>query len=305
MKLEMQEEKKGIIFAVMTYMLWGILPIYWKTLGHVGSGEVLTGRVFWSFWFTLLLVFLFGMGKKLIIDIRNLWHSKKDFFSLMAAAYLITLNWFLFIWAVTNDHLVETSLGYYINPLISVLLGIFFLKERLTPAQKVAFALAASGVAILTASYGRFPWLAFLLALSFGFYGLIKKTIKLQALRGLALETLFVMPAAIAYYVYLFVTDQAAFLHMGTKTDILIILSGVATALPLVLFAMGAQRIPLYLIGFLQYIAPTSMLILGVFVYGEAFDMVSLLSFSLIWAALLLFTVSKVMDLQTMKKQRA
>lgn len=301
----MTEERKGIVFATLTYMMWGILPIYWKMLDHVGSGEILTGRVFWSFWFTLLLVMLLGMGKKFAADLKGLLKSKKEFFSLLAASYLISLNWFLFIWAVTNDHLVETSLGYYINPLVSVLLGVFFLKERLMPAQKVAFVLAAIGVTILTVSYGQFPWLAFLLALSFGFYGLLKKTIRLNALRGLAIETLFLLPVAIAYYVYLFATNQAEFLTVSLNTDILIILSGAATALPLLFFAMGAQRIPLYLIGFLQYIAPTSMLILGVFVYGESFGSIDLLSFTLIWTALVLFTLSKVMNMRVVKKEQA
>ncbi|AQQ52799.1 EamA family transporter RarD [Planococcus lenghuensis] len=301
----MTEEKKGVIYATLTYMMWGILPIYWKLLDHVGSGEILTGRVFWSFWFTLLLVLLLGMGKKFASDLKGLLKSKKDFFSLLAASYLISLNWFLFIWAVTNDHLVETSLGYYINPLVSVLLGVFFLKERLMPAQRVAFVLAAIGVTILTVSYGQFPWLAFLLAFSFGFYGLIKKTIRLNALRGLALETMFVLPVAIGYYVFLFATGRAEFLNVGLETDVLIMLSGAATALPLVLFAMGAQRIPLYLIGFLQYIAPTSMLILGVFVYGESFGSTDLLSFTLIWTALVLFTLSKVMNMKVVKKEQA
>ncbi|WP_088006646.1 EamA family transporter RarD [Indiicoccus explosivorum] len=301
----MTEEKKGVVYATLTYMLWGILPIYWKMLDHVGSGEILTGRIFWSFWFTLLLVMLLGMGKKFITDLKTLVKSKKEFLSLLAASYLISLNWFLFIWAVTNDRMVETSLGYYINPLVSVLLGIFFLKERLMPAQKVAFVLAAVGVTILTVSYGQFPWLAFLLAFSFGFYGLLKKTIRLNALRGLAMETMFVLPVATGYYVYLFATERAEFLTTDLRTDILIMLSGAATALPLVLFAMGAQRIPLYLIGFLQYIAPTSMLILGVFVYGESFGSVDLLSFSLIWAALALFTLSKVLNMKVVKKEQA
>lgn len=240
----------------------------------------------------------------LLSDLKDLWKSKKTFFTLMIASYLITLNWFLYIFAVTNDRIVETSLGYYINPLVSMLLGVIFLKEKLSPAIKFAFILAATGVTILAVSYGTLPWLAFGMAFSFAFYGLIKKTIKLNALRGLALETLFVMPVAVAYYIYLFANGDAHFLHTGVSTDILLIISGAATALPLFLFATGAPLIPLYMVGFLQYIAPTLMLILGVLVYGEEFNRINLISFSFVWVALAIFTTSKVMEARTVRRSR-
>ncbi|WP_186763780.1 EamA family transporter RarD [Planomicrobium sp. CPCC 101079] len=293
-----------MIYTILTYMIWGFLPIYWKQVGNVGSDEILTARIFWAFWLTLAFIFLVKGGKPLLADIKTLWQSKKMFFSLMAASYLITINWFLYIFAVTNDRIVETSLGYYVNPLVSVLLGVFFLKEKLTPATKAAFVLAAVGVVIMTVSYGTFPWLAFGMAFSFAFYGLLKKTIKLNALRGLALETLFVLPVAIGYYVYLFYTNQAAFLHGSGSTDLLLILSGAATALPLVLFATGAQLIPLYMIGFLQYIAPSLMLLIGVLIYGESFGLIELISFSLIWCALVLFTASKIIQVRGSKKNK-
>ncbi|MGI2326337.1 EamA family transporter RarD [Planococcus sp. YIM B11945] len=300
----MAEEKKGMLYTILTYTIWGFLPIYWKQVGDVASDEILTARIFWAFWLTLAFIFLIRGGKFLFADLKALWKSKKTFFTLMAASYLITANWFLYIFAVTNDRIVETSLGYYVNPLVSVLLGVFFLKEKLTPAIKVAFGLAAAGVIILTVSYGTFPWLAFGMAFTFAFYGLIKKTIKLNALRGLALETLFVLPVATLYYIYLFYTGEAAFLHGSGSTDILLILSGAATALPLVLFATGAPLIPMYMIGFLQYIAPTFMLIIGVLMYGESFGLIELVSFSLIWLALILFTVSKVMEVRSTRKEK-
>ncbi|MDN7240228.1 EamA family transporter RarD [Planococcus sp. N028] len=300
----MADERKGMIYTIFTYAIWGILPIYWKQVGHVASDEILTSRIFWAFWLTLAFIFLIKGGKLLLADIKTLWKSKKSFFTLMLASYLITANWFLYIFAVTNDRIVETSLGYYVNPLVSVLLGVFFLKEKLTPAIKVAFGLAAVGVIIMTASYGTFPWLAFGMAFSFAFYGLIKKTIKLNALRGLALETLFVLPLAIIYYVYLFYTGQAAFLHGSGTTDLLLILSGAATALPLVLFATGAPLIPMYMIGFLQYIAPSLMLIIGVLIYGESFGLIEIISFSLIWCALILFTASKIIQVRATKKDK-
>lgn len=301
----LEKERQGVIWAVGAYLAWGILPIYWKSIGHVQSDEILTSRVLWAFIFTLLIVVLMKKTKLLVVDIQTLWQNKKSFWSMFLASTLISVNWFLFIWAVNNNHMVSTSLGYYINPLISVLLGIIFLKERLTTAQKVAFVLATIGVIILTISYGSFPWLSFALAISFALYGLMKKIIPLDALRGLTIETLFIVPFALIYYMYLFISDRAIFFHDTIQTDLLLVLTGVATAVPLVLFAKGAQRIPLYMIGFLQYIAPTSMLFLGVVIYGETFTMIDLLSFSLIWLALILFTVSKVMEARLRKLELA
>jgi chloramphenicol-sensitive protein RarD len=301
----LENERQGVIWALGAYIVWGVLPIYWKWLGHVPSSEILTSRVIWAFVFTMLFVVIMRNSKLLLVDIRTLWQNQKAFWSLFFASALISGNWFLYIWAVNNNHLVETSLGYYINPLISVMLGIFFLKERLTSAQKLAVVIALIGVIILTISYGRFPWLAMALAISFAIYGLMKKTIPLDAVRGLAIETLFILPFALIYYIYLFVSDQAIMFHNNLQTDILLVFTGAATAIPLVLFAKGAQRMPLYMVGFLQYIAPTCMLFLGVMIYDETFNAIDLLSFSLIWLALILFTVSKVMEARTRKLKLA
>ena len=299
----MSDSQKGIIWATGAYVVWGVLPIYWKTLQHVPSAEILTSRVLWACLFTLIIVILMGNLSTLRNDLIALWRNKKAFWSLFSASFLITANWFLYIWAVNSSHMVETSLGYYINPLVSVLLGIFFLKERLTKAQLAAFFIAAIGVLILTVSYGRFPWLAFALALSFGLYGLMKKTIKLDALRGLTIETMFVLPFAIIFYVYLFINGKAVLFHDTIQTDFLLLLTGAATAIPLLLFTKGAQNIPLYMIGFLQYIAPTCMLILGVIIYGESFALIDMISFSFIWFALILFTVSKVLEARTRRQK--
>ena len=301
----LENERQGVIWALGAYIVWGVLPIYWKWLGHVPSSEIITSRVIWAFVFTMLFVVIMRNSKLLLVDIRTLWQNQKAFWSLFFASALISGNWFLYIWAVNNNHLVETSLGYYINPLISVMLGIFFLKERLTSAQKLAVVIALIGVIILTISYGRFPWLAMALAISFAIYGLMKKTIPLDAVRGLAIETLFILPFALIYYIYLFVSHQAIMFHNNLQTDILLVFTGAATAIPLVLFAEGAQRMPLYMMGFLQYIAPTCMLFLGVIIYDETFNAIDLLSFSLIWLALILFTVSKVMEARTRKLKLA
>lgn len=299
----LSEERKGMVWAIGAYLVWGVLPIYWKWLNHVPSSEILTSRVAWAFIFTLLMVVLMRKVQVLKSDFIALWKNPKAFWSLFFASALITGNWFLYIWAVNTNHLVETSLGYYINPLISVLLGIIFLKESLSKAQQLAFVIAAIGVAILTISYGRFPWLAFSLAISFAVYGLMKKTIKLDALRGLTIETMFIVPFALMYYFYLFISNKAVLFHDSLQTDILLVFTGVATAIPLLLFTKGAQKIPLYMIGFLQYIAPTCMLFLGVIIYGETFKTIDLISFSLIWVALILFTFSKVMEARTKRRK--
>lgn len=298
----MTDEKRGILYTILTYTIWGFLPIYWKQVGNVPSDEILTARIVWAFVLTAVFILLLNGGKMLISDLKALWKTKRTFFLLMLASYLVTTNWFLYIFAVTNDRIVETSLGYYINPLVSMLLGVFFLKEKLAPAVKVAFVFAATGVIILTLSYGALPWLAFGMAFSFAFYGLIKKTIKLDALRGLAIETFFVLPVAIAYYIYLFSIDRAVFLNGDSSTDILLIISGAATALPLFLFATGAPLIPMYMIGFLQYIAPSLMLIIGVVMYNETFGRIEIISFSFIWLALVLFTASKISEARGIRK---
>lgn len=290
----MQSEKRGSLWVVGAFLFWGIMPIYWKHIEHVQSDEILTGRIVWAFVSTVIAVLIMKNGRLLIADIRELWKSQSQFWSLFIATVLITANWFTYIWAVNHDYIVQTSLGYYFNPLVSVLLGIIFLKEKLSSSQKVAFLLAFTGVIILTVSYGRIPWIALCLAITFAIYGFIKKNIKLDALRGLAIETLFITPFAIGYYIFLFMKGQAVFLHGDSKTDILLILTGIATALPLVMYAKGVQMIPLYVAGFIQYIAPTLMLFIGVVVYKESFGGIEMLSFSFIWAALILFTVSKV-----------
>ncbi|KOO52465.1 EamA family transporter RarD [Viridibacillus arvi] len=297
----MQEEKKGILSALGAYIIWGIFPLYWKGLQHVASEEVLAGRVIWSFILTLIFVVILKQGKMLLVDFKQLWQHPKSFWLLVTAAYLISLNWFLYIWAVNNNHIVESSLGYYMNPLVSVLLGIFFLKEKLSKAQVMSFVIAAIGVLILVISYGQIPWLSFGLALTFGVYGLLKKKVLVDATRGLVLETFFILPVAVAYYVYVYLHGNISFLHTDMKTDVLIIGTGIVTAVPLILFATGAQKIPLYLVGFIQYVSPTIMLFLGVIVYGESFSGIDLLSFSFIWVALILFSITKIIEVRKSK----
>lgn len=291
----MQTQQQGALWVFAAYVMWGFMPIYWKTLHHVSSEEILVNRIIWAFLLTVLALLVAGQGKKLVTDLKELWVTQKQFWSLCAASLLVTINWFTYIWSVNHDFIVQASLGYYINPLVSVLLGILFLKESLSRNQKVAFVLAAVGVTILTFHYGVFPWISFVLAITFALYGLIKKQIKLDATRGLAIETAFTVPIALIAYGWIFSTGDAVILDTDPLTVVLLILTGIATALPLVFFAKGVPSIPLYVTGFLQYIAPTMMLIIGVAIYGETFGKFEWLSFAFIWIALLVFTVPEVL----------
>lgn len=287
------EQQAGVLYAAFAYILWGVLPVYWKLLHHVNADQILANRVFWSFFF-IAAVLVFNRKWTLFTGtLRGLAQNKKQFAALAIASMLISINWFMYIWAVNTDQMIEASLGYYINPLVSVLLGLVFLKERLSVIQYVSFVLAAVGVLIMTISYGQFPWIALTLAVSFGLYGLAKKLIKVDSAVGLALETLVVMPLAGIYIGYLLVQGSSSLFSDSWTTSLLLAGAGAATAVPLLYFAKGAQRIPLATLGILQYIAPTLTLILGVFVYHETFSATHLLAFSFIWSALILYSFSR------------
>jgi chloramphenicol-sensitive protein RarD len=287
------EQTKGIWYAALAYLIWGFLPLYWKPLNAAGAGEILAHRIFWSFFLMLSVMFVLKRKNTFSRDIKILFSTKKQFFSVFIASVLISGNWLIYIWAVNSDHVVEASLGYYINPLVNVILGMIVLKERLNSLQVVSFVIAASGVFLLTWQYGKFPWVALSLALSFGLYGLAKKLASFDSLTGLTFETMFVVPAAFIYLGYLQGYGTGSFITGGFKTSILLWGAGLVTAVPLICFAQGVKRITMTMTGFLQYIAPTLMLLLGVFLYHETFTPVHLFSFALIWIALLIFTISK------------
>ncbi|WP_174729477.1 EamA family transporter RarD [Mesobacillus harenae] len=293
MDTQEQEQRMGIFYAGFAYVLWGFLPIYWKLLNDILAYEILANRVFWSLLFILVFLVLSKKWGVFIQTFRGLAKKPRQLLALTAASLLISTNWFFYIWAVNTNQMVEASLGYYINPLVSVLLGMIFLKERLSKAQYISFVLAGIGVLILTISYGKFPWIAVTLAASFGLYGLAKKLIRVDSAIGLALETMVVMPIAIGYMAFLFYKGTNSFMSLSITTDLLLIGAGAATAVPLLYFSKGAQRIPLSMLGFLQYIAPTIMLILGIFVFHESFSKLHLLSFTFIWGALTLYSLSR------------
>jgi chloramphenicol-sensitive protein RarD len=286
-----KQEQTGILLTAGAYLLWGFLPIYWKAVNHVSAGEILAHRIVWSFVFMLVLIALLGKWSTVLKECKAILTNKKQLIAVIFASIMITLNWLTFIWAVNSDHVLQASLGYYINPLISILLGILVLKETLTKRQLVSFILAGAGVLFLTVSYGVFPWVSLLLAMSFGLYGLFKKRLDVGAFASLTIETMFITPIAI---LYLLIIPENIFQANAffTSSTMLLIGAGIVTAVPLLLFAGGARRIPLAMIGFLQYIAPTIMLILGVFVYNETFTTAHLIAFSLIWIALINYMLS-------------
>jgi len=292
----MNLERKGILYAVAAYGIWGIFPLYWKLLAHVDSIEVLVSRVIWSFVFTFIFIIIIQQRKLLMEDLKSLWKSKKLFFSLLGASFVISCNWFLYIFSVNNNHVVDASLGYYINPLITVLFGMIFFKEKLSKFQICAVIVAFIGVLSLTIGYGKVPWLALLIAFSFAIYSALKKQITLNATRGLVIETLFMLPFGLVYYIYIMSTNKMSFLHVNWSTNILLILGGIVTAIPLVLFAKGAKLLPQYAIGFIQYMTPTTVLILGIVLYHEPFTKTEFISFSFIWLSVIIFTFSTIFE---------
>lgn len=285
--------KNGIIIGLSAYLIWGLLPIYWKWLENVSPEIVLSHRIIWSFIFMAFFILVTKKTNAFHAQCKEIIKSKKTMFAIIAASIIISSNWLIFIWAVQNDRVVESSLGYYINPLMNVLLGVFVLKEKLTKAQTTSFILAGIGVTYLTISYGVFPWVSLALASTFAVYGLVKKLVNLNATFSLTLETLIVTPITLIFLIYSSGIDLG-FAHETATTNLLLILSGVATAVPLLLFGIAVLHIPLSLAGFLQYIAPTIMLLLGVFLYGEDFTTAHLITFTLIWISLILFMASSL-----------
>lgn len=295
----------GVLAALAAYLLWGVLPLYWKWLDHVPSEEVLAHRFIWSLAFMVILLLCIGRLGSVVREIKAAFAHKKAAFGITVAAILISVNWFVFIHTVNSDRVVEASLGYYINPLVNVLLATIFLRERLSRWELLSFCLATAGVLTITVHYGSVPWAAILLALTFGFYGLMKKTVPVGAWAGLTIETLLISPFAL---LFLFVSGASsaggAFFTQGPGTALLLMGAGAATATPLLLFAAGARRISFSLVGFLQYIAPTIMLVLGVFLFQEPFSHAQLVSFALIWIGLVIFTASRSRASMAKRKQQ-
>lgn len=273
----------GLGFALAAYCLWGFFPIYWKYLLHVPPDQILTHRMVWSLIFLGTLL----VAKRSFTWLRTL--TKRVLLTYLSAATLLAANWFMYIWAVNHNHVVETALGYFINPLVNVLFGAWLLGEKPRPLQWAAIGAAALGVLYLSFVLGKPPFIALFLAATFGTYGLLKKRATLGALEGLTLETgLLFVPAAI-YLLFIHTQNDGAFGAFNTQTDILLMLSGVATALPLLFFAAAARRLTLTSLGIVQYLAPTIQFLLGVFLYKEPFGIDRLVGFTMIWTGVLLY----------------
>jgi chloramphenicol-sensitive protein RarD len=294
--------KTGVWQAVGAYVVWGLFPLYWKQVEQVPALQLIGHRILWSFLTLAVLIAATSQrmpsGRRTKAQApRTKAQGPKSFRVLTIytfSAVLISVNWFTYVWGVNSGFVVETSLGYFVNPLVSVLFGVLFLRERLRPLQWAAVAMAATGVAYLTFIHGSLPWIALVLAFSFGSYGFLKKTAPLGSLDGLTLETGLLFIPALGYLAYSDCTGQGAFLHAGAVSDALLIGAGPVTTVPLLLFASAARRIPLSLMGVLQYIAPTLQFLFGVLLYREPFTRAQLVGFALVWAALLLFTLERL-----------
>jgi len=282
---------RGVWSALAAYTIWGFIPIYLKWLNQVPALEIVGHRIVWSC--LLLCAYLLATRSWRSFAMQSPGFRIAGAY--LVAALLLSINWLVYVWAVNSGFIVDASLGYFINPLISVLFGVLLLKERLRNWQWLAVGLAAVGVIYLTLAHGALPWIALALAFSFALYGLIKKTSPLGALPGLTLETGILFLPGLAYLLFVEFHSDGAFLHQGAAIDLLLVGCGVVTAMPLLLFAAAAQRIPLALLGLLQYIGPTLQFLIGVLIYDEPFTSDKFIGFGLVWIALLIFALEGFM----------
>ena len=282
----MSDQRRGFLLGVAAYSMWGIFPLYWTLLEPAGAVEILAHRICWSLVVMVALVLLLRRTAQL----RAIFASPRLLLLLSVASVVIAINWGGFIWGVNNDRVVEVSLGYFINPLVTVLLGVIVLGERLRALQWIAIGIAAAAVINLTLDYGQPPWVAFLLAFSFGTYGLAKKKADVEAVESLTFETLVLTPVAVGYLVWLWANGSANFGAHGALHALLLVTTGAVTALPLICFGAAAIRISMTTIGLLQYLAPTLQFALGVLVFHEEMTPAKWLGFSLVWVALVIFT---------------
>jgi len=285
-----KEEVKGIYYAVLAFVIWGLVPVYFKAVDHIEPLEVVSHRVIWS---ALFLALVLMLSRRLLVTFRML-KSSRLLLGLLFSALVVSINWLVFIWAVGQEKIVETTLGYFINPLINIVFGFFIFSERLRFLQWCAVALAAAGVAYQLIIFGELPWIALVLALSFSTYGVLRKKIKVDAVAGLFIETLWLSPLAIIYLLVLNHYGQLQFFQEGADSMFLLLAAGLVTSFPLLAFAAGAKRISLTLLGFIQYLGPSIALLIAVYYYNEPMDMQRLVTFVFIWAALVLFAVEGV-----------
>lgn len=278
-------ERRGIGYGLAAYGLWGAVPLFWPLVARAGSIEILAHRIIWSFAISVVLV--------LVTVRRGFWSrmaNRRTLLLLGSAAAIVSVNWGTYIWSVNHGHVVETALGYYINPILSILLGVIVLRERLSPLQWISVGLAAAAVAVLTIDYGTLPWIALVLAVSFATYGFIKNRLGAGAVDSLAVESALLTPLALVYLGWLEVTGRGTFGHLGWVLSLLLVATGLVTLVPLLFFASAATRLPLSTLGLLQYLAPTLQFLLGISYFGESMSPGRWVGFSLVWLALLIMT---------------
>ena len=279
------ERYLGVLAALLAFTLWGFLPIYWKGVDTVPALEVLCHRMAWSLIYTGAVVFLCGRGRTLLTELKSLW----TIIPLSVSSILLAVNWLIYIWAVNSGYIVEASLGYFINPLINVLFGFLFFGERLRRTQCGALFFAALGVLFLTFYYGEFPWIALTLSLCFAVYGVIHKKVTVAALDALCIETMVLFFPALFYLLYGGYVGESHFVTEGVSVTLLLMGTGFVTSLPLLLFGVATQRLPLTTVGLIQYLAPSISLCLGIYLYNEPFPLERLVGFVLIWFGILLY----------------
>lgn len=285
-----QSNKKGLITALSCYIIWGLLPLYWALLNHISPYNILAERIIWSG--ICMAIVVFGMHiKQFKKDFQLLKEQRSQLVLLLVASVIISINWFTYIWAITNNQVMNTSLGYYINPLFNVVLGVILFKEFLSLPKKLSVLIATIGIALLTYQLGSLPLVSMILAVSFGFYGAVKKKLLISPFTSIAFEAWLLMPLALLYTT---IVDNTVWSYFSTDwyTTLLLIASGLTTSVPLVLFSYGAQLLPLNLLGFLQYVSPTIALLLAIFYFGESFDTPQMIAFGCIWIALAIYTMS-------------
>ena len=283
------EHRKGVLYGILCYGTWGFFPLYWKMLQHVPPVEILCHRMFWSMVFMATL--FVGIRR---YPVRQHVRTRRQFLLLFLTGALMAANWGVYIWAINNGHIVQSSLGYYINPLLNVLFGFLFLKERLNRVQCVSLLLAVVGVTYLTVDFGSFPLISIVLALTFALYGLVRKKIDIDATSALTVETIYMSFPALAYLVVTFLQGNNALNNFHLPTALLLAMGGVVTALPLLWFGKAAERIPLSTMGFIQYLSPSLQLLIGVIIFGEPFTTSHVVCFSCIWLGLILFSADSV-----------
>ena len=296
--LSMTNQKQGIINAIIAYTMWGVYPLYWWLLQSVGPTELLINRMIWSFVTLLIVIISLRRFRSLKLTVSAVLANKKKFALLIAATITLGMNWFIFTFAVTTDRILEASLGYYINPIISILIGVVLLKEKLNRYQVIAVFLASVGVLFLTVTYDAFPWISLILAFSFGFYGLAKKLIQIDSFFSLILETTLMLPISAFFFTAWLVDGTSTFLQPNTTYILLLMGAGFITMSPLYFFAKAASALPLKTLGFLQYIGPSLQMVVAIFITGEDFSPYRLLTFGFIWVACLLFSTSHLLPIK-------